>query len=196
MNLYIPKHFSSNDKVAIEEVINKNPFATLISTPEGQEAIVTHLQINRLKDGKFYGHFARANSHSNVSGPAKIIFSGPHAYISPNWFISEHNVPTWNYGVVHLTGNIDFIDDPDRTWEILNELVSIYEGPQGWELPKEEFYHKMTKALRVFEFQVTHIDAKFKYSQNKKQSDRQSIANKLREQGEDQVADMMDKFTS
>ena len=195
MSLYIPKHFSSSDRVAIEEIINKNPFATLISTPQGQEPIITHLQINRLEDGKFYGHFARANPHSNVDGAAKIIFSGPHAYISPKWFISERNVPTWNYGVVHLTGSIHFLDDPDRTWEILNELVSIFEGPQGWKLPKEEYYHRMTKALRVFEFSVTDIDAKFKYSQNKSLADRALIAENLRKQGEDQVAEIMEKLS-
>jgi len=190
MSLYIPKHFSSDDQQRIKSLIRENPFAMLISQHQ-QQLVISHLPINQHADGKLYGHLARANPHSQIEGPATLVFSGPHAYISPNWMASEVNVPTWNYATVHLQGVLKFIDDPQRSWEILKELTEVYEGPEGWQLPEQQPYLKMPKALRVFEFQVSHIEAKFKWSQNKSGADRALIIQNLQQRGETAAAEQM-----
>ena len=33
-----------------------------------------------------------------------VVFSGPHAYVSPRWYEDEERVPTWNYAAVHAYG--------------------------------------------------------------------------------------------
>jgi transcriptional regulator len=38
------------------------------------------------------------------------IFHGPHAYISPQWYVQQHTVPTWNYAAVHVYGNAGHCD--------------------------------------------------------------------------------------
>ena len=33
-----------------------------------------------------------------------MIFKGPHCYVSPRFYRSEVNVPTWNYSIVYVQG--------------------------------------------------------------------------------------------
>ena len=33
-----------------------------------------------------------------------VVFSGPHAYVSPRWYEEQERVPTWNYAAVHAYG--------------------------------------------------------------------------------------------
>jgi transcriptional regulator len=52
-------------------------------------------------------HIARANPLHNLVGSgckALLICSGPDAYISPDWYGSSNQVPTWTYAAVHVTG--------------------------------------------------------------------------------------------
>ena len=66
---------------------SKNPFAILTSENDGKIE-VTHLPINRFKDGKLYGHLAKANIHSSIDKTKEVcfIFNGEHAYISPTYY--------------------------------------------------------------------------------------------------------------
>jgi predicted FMN-binding regulatory protein PaiB len=57
--LYSPDAFKITDENIIEEFIAKNPFTILTSEHNGKIE-VTHLPINRFKDGKLYGHLAKA----------------------------------------------------------------------------------------------------------------------------------------
>jgi len=104
--MYIPKPFKVVDAQITYAFIQSNPFATLTSTIENK-IVATHLPIDCLQDGKYYGHFALSNPQVNMSPDEEIciIFSGPHAYISPNMYVSDFNVPTWNYSAVHCYGN-------------------------------------------------------------------------------------------
>ncbi|NCO01469.1 MAG: FMN-binding negative transcriptional regulator [Epsilonproteobacteria bacterium] len=137
--MYSPDAFKITDENLIEEFISKNPFALLTSENHGKIE-VTHLPINRLKDGKLYGHVAKANIHANVDETKEVcfIFRGEHAYISPTYYETNFNVPTWNYGAVHLYGNIKYIHDNEKVWELLNETTEIYEGQNGWKLQKKK----------------------------------------------------------
>ena len=46
-----------------------------------------------------------------------MIFHGPEAYITPNWYATKAEtgkaVPTWNYITVHAKGAIRWIQDAD-----------------------------------------------------------------------------------
>jgi len=179
--MYSPKAFKITDKALIEEFIEANPFAILTSEHNGKIK-VTHLPINRLKDGKFYGHIAKANDHANIDINKEVcfIFNGEHAYISPSYYTSSFNVPTWNYSTVHIYGNLHYIEDKNHVWEILKETTEIYEGNDGWKLPEEKEFQNLTQSIRCFEIQVSHIEAKFKFNQNKSSEDIESVINSLK----------------
>ena len=68
--------------------------------------------------GFLRSHIAKANPMFeilNQSAQAYVIFQAEDAYISPNWYEGkqEHHrvVPTWNYRVVHVKGEIRKLED-------------------------------------------------------------------------------------
>ena len=69
-------------------------------------------------------HFAKANREWNDTeeNTVLIIFSEPHAYISPKHFEKELNVPTWNYISVHAYGKGKLLArvDFNRMFTIVN----------------------------------------------------------------------------
>lgn len=194
--MYTPEAFKITDENIIEEFIANNPFAILTSENNGKIE-VTHLPINRFRDGKLYGHVAKANIHSNIDEEKEVcfIFNGEHAYISPTYYETAFNVPTWNYSAVHIYGNIQYIDDKEKVWELLNETTAIYEDQNGWKLPQEEKFKDLTKFIRFFEIKVTNIEAKFKFNQNKTKEDIEKVIQSLRDNKQIAVANFMEHIT-
>lgn len=191
--MYSPEAFKITDENIIEEFIEKNPFAILTSNSNGKIE-VTHLPINRFKDGKLYGHLAKANIHSKIDESQEVcfIFSGEHAYISPTYYETTFNVPTWNYSAVHIYGTIKYIDDNEKVWKLLNETTEIYEDKNGWQLPQEEKFKDLIKFIRFFEIKVTNIEAKFKFNQNKTEEDIKKVIQSLRDNRQIEAANFME----
>jgi transcriptional regulator len=194
--LYLPEAFKITNENIIEEFIAKNPFAILTSENHGKIE-VTHLPINRFKDGKLYGHLSKANIHSNIDETKEVcfIFNGAHAYISPTYYETSFNVPTWNYSAVHIYGNVKYIDNDERIWELLNEITEIYEGQNGWKLPQEEKFKDLTKFLSFFEINVTNIE-EFKFNQNKSKEDIEKVIQSLKDKKQIDAASFMEQTTS
>jgi transcriptional regulator len=193
--MYTPEPFNIDDQRTIGAFIRANPLATVAAHIDGKTE-ATHIPIDRLSDGSYYGHLARNNPLSRVDKNQEllVIFTGPHAYISPTMYASEFNVPTWNYSAVHCYGHIAFIDDAARTWELFQELVERYEGRDGWKLPNEERFRNLLGHIRFFEFHVERIEAKFKFSQNKPDADVARVISGLRAEGNREAADFMEQI--
>ena len=192
--MYTPKAFKITDEVVINQFIKDNPFAILTSC-EKEKIEVTHLPIFRLNDGKLYGHISKNNAHASIDKEKEVcfIFNGQHAYISPNYYVSEFNVPTWNYSAVHVYGRMKYIDDPKQTWLLLEEFTKYQEREEGWKLPAEEKYKALADFIRFFEIDVTYIEAKFKFSQNKSIEDIEKVIMNLRDNGQKKLADFIEK---
>ncbi|MFK2822021.1 FMN-binding negative transcriptional regulator [Arcobacter sp. YIC-80] len=191
--MYSLEAFKITDENIIDEFISNNPFAILTSENHGKIE-VTHLPINRFKDGKLYGHLSKTNIHSNINETKEVcfIFNGGHAYISPTYYETSFNVPTWNYSAVHIYGNIKYINDNKKVWELLTETTEIYEGQNGWKLPQEERFKNLTKFLSFFEINVTNIEAKFKFNQNKSKEDIEKVIQSLKDNNQIKVANFME----
>jgi len=195
--MYIPEPFKIEDDKTIHQFISANPFATVISTID-DKIEATHMPIDRFQNGHYYGHFAKNNPQSAISDNQEVlvVFTGPHAYISPTMYASEFNVPTWNYSAVHCYGDIEFIDDETEVWHLFRELVERYEGKEGWQLPDEEKFKDLTKFVRFFKFKIKRIEAKFKFNQNKSEEDIESVVEGLKGVGNKNAADFMKRITS
>jgi transcriptional regulator len=190
--MYIPEVFKIDDEETIHTFIRTNPFATLVTNIK-HRPVAAHIPIDALEDGKYYGHLAIHNPLASISEAQEVlsIFSGPHAYISPRVYLSEFNVPTWDYSAVHCYGKLRFIDDETEVWRLLQLIVARHEGVDGWVLPDETRYKELTKAIRLFEFRIDTIEAKSKFSQNKSADDIQSIIQALRDSDQDEAADYL-----
>src|SRR5690606_38295093 len=100
---------------------------TLI-TAKDNYPIATHLPfIVSLQDDIIVltSHFAKANEHWKDIENNKIlvIFSEPHAYISPKHYDKELNVPTWNYISIHAYGNGKIIVEKDKVIDVLENTI-------------------------------------------------------------------------
>jgi transcriptional regulator len=99
--MYTPPKFKVDDPAVIRNFIEKNSFGVLLSI-EGGQIHDTHTPFILSENNQLLGHIARANPQWKASSEAsrvKVIFTGPHAYISPKYYVSEFAVPTWNYTI-------------------------------------------------------------------------------------------------
>ncbi|MCC7446072.1 MAG: FMN-binding negative transcriptional regulator [Anaerolineae bacterium] len=178
--MYIPKSFAESDVATLYEFMGQNNFATLV-TQQGGQLTATHLPVMiDTERGVIKAHLARANDQWRSFGDsaALVIFQGPHAYISPTWYVVHPSVPTWNYTAVHVYGVPRIIDDDAAIRLMLRELVDNYEqGRQpAWEMElPEDYLRKMLQAIVVFEIPIDRIEGKYKLSQNRSESDQDGV---------------------
>jgi transcriptional regulator len=175
--MYSPGPFIIKDPEYIRDFIAQYPFAILFSN----DGHITHLPINRFSDGRFYAHCARANPHASLDDGTAItaVFSGPQAYISPNYYVTGFNVPTWNYSTVHCHATISYINDEAESWRLFCEMVTLYEGSDDWHLPDEQRYRNLLGSIRFFELCNPEFEAKLKFNQNKSGEDIYSVISNL-----------------
>lgn len=171
--MYLPASFKIQDTQEMVRFIQQNSFGILFSQVNGHP-FATHLPL-LIKEGstenrKLLGHFAKANPHWNELDGVEVltVFHGPHAYISPSWYVEKQAVPTWNYLAVHVTGKCRIIQDAQRLHALLAETVRFYEPDSALlDHLDEEFYLKMEHAVVGFEIEITGMEGKAKLSQNK-----------------------------
>jgi transcriptional regulator len=110
--------------------------------------------------------------------------SGADAYVSPDWYVSPDQVPTWLYQVVHLTGAVRTLSD-DELAEQIDTLSAKFED---WLLPKKPWTSsKMTvarldtlkKAIVGLVMTVEDVEGSFKLNQHKSDADHAAIASAL-----------------
>jgi transcriptional regulator len=120
--------------------------------------------------GTLVGHFAKANEHAQaMNSPTLVVFTGPHAYISPTWYETPNTVPTWNYVAVHASGIMKPVEDIAALARILSQTVDKYEKsrPIPWQFDAQtEFHQKLMGAIIGFEIEITKIEGKWKLNQN------------------------------
>lgn len=195
--MYSPKEFIITDQNEIKSIIENNPFAMLLSN-ENHEQLITHLPFVFSKDGNLFGHLAMSNPQSSIASESEVtvVFSGPHAYISPDDYSSAFNVPTWNYVTVHCKGRLRYVQKSEEAWQLFQEMVCRFEGSEGWILPAEERFKKLTAAIRFFYIEHASFEAKAKFNQNKDFEDIVSVISSLRKKGKLEVADYMLHITN
>jgi len=188
--MYIPKAFRKDDLDALYNLIQAYSFATLITQHEGAP-FATHLPFildsKRGPNGTLLAHMARANPqwHDFVSEQeVLVIFQGPHAYVSPFWYEVELSVPTWNYAVVHAYGIPRLIEDGEELYKLLKMLIETHEAqfekPWPFQLP-DDYLQKMMRGIVGFEIEITRLEGKFKMSQNRTESERETVIAALQE---------------
>jgi len=149
---------------------------------------VSHLPVLYHRDGdrvELRGHWARPNPQARHAGTALAILHGPHAYISPGWYPDKETqarVPTWNYAVAHLHGELTTFDDSESLADLVAALSDHYEASVGsdWQFERErEDHYSQLRGIIGFRFVVERITLKFKLSQNHPRANRVAVADKL-----------------
>jgi transcriptional regulator len=200
--MYTPPFNQVNDRDRIIQFIQSYGFATVVTHPSAG-LTASHLPVlwddNDSEWGMLRSHMARANPqwrHFESGDEVLCIFQGPHAYISPSWYVMQHTVPTWNYAAVHVYGVPQLLDTIDLR-QIVYDTTAKYESamPQPWSIPlSEEELSKMLKAIVGFSIRITRVEAKFKLGQNRATEDQQGMLRALQESkncGDRELADFI-----
>jgi len=183
--MYIPSFNSFTDKEEIFAFIQRYSFATIVTDVNGiPEA--THLPfLIKQENGKLFliSHFAKANPQSTqiVDKISLVIFTEPHAYITPRLYEKEESVPTWNYIAVHAYGKATILENEEQKAELLQHTIEQYDTgylEQYKNLP-QDFKSKMMKGIVAFEIEVTDLQAKKKLSQNRSEIEKENIIHSL-----------------
>jgi transcriptional regulator len=192
--MYIPASFKEGQPDRLHELIMKHPLGLLVTHSEnGLEAspIPFLLYADEGKHGVLRAHFAKANSHwKSLTDQTEclVIFHGPDGYVTPSWYPSKANthkaVPTWNYATVQVRGIPRVIEDAAWLRRQLDDLTAFHEKPRPdpWSVsdaPTEYIISQM-KAIVGIEIPISHIEGKWKVSQNKDEADRQGVINGMR----------------
>lgn len=182
--MYIPNHNLETDKNEILNFIKRFNFATIVTVKDNFPT-ATHLPFlieERQIEGEdkifLVSHFAKANKQwQEVGEDALVIFSEPHAYISPKFYEKLQNVPTWNYISVHCYGNGKILDSYEDTLNVLEKSIEFFDSSykEQWEGLDKKYRDGLIKGIVAFEIEATNVQAKKKLSQNKTENERNNI---------------------
>ena len=181
--MYSPTYNRIEDRPELLAFMRANSFAVLV-TGTGGTLHASHLPVMvNPADGqkiKLDMHMAKNNPQWRefFDDEVMVVFSGPHAYVSPRWYEDEERVPTWNYAAVHAYGLPKLIEDRKVKHKNQRQLVEILD-PQ-W-LPKfdalrPEYVEKMLDGIVNFEIEVARLETRWKLSQNRSRREQELIA--------------------
>src|SRR5450432_1797890 len=129
-------------------------------------------------------HLARQNPLLKLADGTSswlLAVNGADAYVSPDWYVSPDQVPTWLYQVVHLTGTVRTLSDD----ELAEQIETLSAKFEDWLLPKKPWTSsKMTagrldtlkKAIVGLVMTVEEVEGSFKLNQHKSDADHAAIA--------------------
>jgi transcriptional regulator len=198
--MYIPRLNLMADKAEAVEFMQRFSFATIITAKDSMP-VATHLPfLVTIKNDQVVltSHFAKANEQWKDIEDNKIlvIFSEPHAYISPKHYDTSLNVPTWNYISVHAYGAGKLITETENVIDILEKTIDNYEAAYRlqWNGLPLDYKLKLSKGIVAFEVNVTDLQGKKKLSQNKSEKEKERIItalSKSKDTNEQLIADYM-----
>ena len=188
-HMYVPKQFQFKDEAEKIAFMKQYSFATIVTNKE-QLPIATQLpfHINDSSDKLVLSsHFAIANEQAKyiVANTSLILFTEPHAYISPAHYDKKESVPTWDYISVHAYGTAKILEDENSKIRVLEEMIGFYDQNYlaQWDSLSDKFKKGMMKGIVAFELEVTDLQGQKKLSQNKTQPERERIVKHLEESG-------------
>ena len=213
--MYIPAHFAP-DAALVDELLRNHGAADLVTVTE-QGLVATMLPFIYVppdeastvgprsvgQHGALHGHLARNNDQwkRQAAGESLVIVRGPDAYITPGWYASkvEHGrvVPTWNYVTAHVYGRLVVHDDPVWTEDLVRRLTGKHEAyrdhPWSVDDAPRNFIEGQLRAIVGIELEITRIEAKAKLSQNRPPADVEGVIAGLRERGDKESADAVER---
>jgi len=176
--MYSPKYAIETDRKLIDQVISENAFATIVYQEDG---VPQSFQLPlMLKNEKLIGHMAKANkAWKALNGRSTlVIFYGPHCYISPTWYGTDHNVPTWNYITVHVRGAVRIVEEEAFLKEAIIELSQKYDPTFPIEANIAS-HQGLLREIVGIEIQVEQVFSKFKLAQSKPEHERLNVVKQL-----------------
>ena len=177
--------FRVEDEAILLGHLAAQPFCTIAAVVDGRP-VVAHapVVVRRLGEGLALDfHLSRGNvlAPAIASGFRAVAVSlAGDAYVSPDWYADEDQVPTWNYVSVEAEGPVAALDDVG--------LVALLDALSAQEearlLPKRPWtrakmspgkFDRMTRMIVGARLAVERLEGITKLSQNKDEADRAGV---------------------
>ncbi|MBB3021090.1 transcriptional regulator [Microvirga lupini] len=188
--MFVPAQYVAKNPRAIVEAYS---FGLLVTTDaNGLHATQTPIffETDDPEEMRLVGHIARRNPQAAGLAhgqPALVVFTGPHAYISGNWYQSKPEVPTWNYVSAQVSGVLEPLDEPEQKRAVLEKTaqkLSAYgEGAWAMDDAPEGRVEVLLPYIRSFRIVAHSIQGASKLSQSHPQDDRDRVIARLKERG-------------
>ncbi|PWJ26022.1 PaiB family negative transcriptional regulator [Branchiibius hedensis] len=187
--VYLPEHDAAADAGAVVELLRNAPLAALV-TSDGRQLAADHVPLlleGDVESGRLIGHVARANPlwhNGRHEGESLAIFNGAQHYVSPTWYPSKEQhhrvVPTWNYLIAHVYGEVVVHDDERWVRAAVAKLTKAMESqrPQPWRMadaPANYLTGQLGNVVGI-EIAIARVVAKFKVSAARSVDDRLGAA--------------------
>jgi transcriptional regulator len=184
--MYVPSHFKL-DRAACLAFAQARGFGTVVGFDSARpQASALPFCLNYGADGtpRAQFHVARGNPLGTIAakgGQWLISVAGPDAYVSPNWYASPDQVPTWLYESVQLGGPVRVIPKEEMRAH-LDGLTAHFEPDGKWTLDKVTAGRRemLMTAITGIEMEVETVEGSAKLNQNKSDADFQAVAMQLR----------------
>ena len=206
--MYVPEVFEEKRVEVLHDLIRRYPFGTLVTFNErGLEANHIPFLVEPTPEpfGVLYAHVSRANPvWRDLSSIREVlaVFQGPQGYISPSWYASRTEtgmvVPTWNYAVVHVYGQLEAVQDAAWLRSVVDRLTNTHEAGQveAWSMSEApaHYIEKQLTAIVGLKLTITRLLGKWKMSQNRPSQDQAGVTRTLLQQRTESSAAMAESI--
>lgn len=175
------RRFGWSDEAEMLAFLNAQAFSTICAV-HGGTVIAAYAPVVVHGPGAIRFHLSRNNRAVSHFVGARALASclGPHAYVSPDWYGTEHQVPTWNYIAVECEGMLRRLDDEETT-DLIDRLGDLHEAALQPKTPwtkamREGHYEALLRGVAGFEMKVDAISGTRKLGQHKSAAEREGAA--------------------
>jgi transcriptional regulator len=190
--------FAWKDEAAMRAFVAETAFAQIVTVVDGKPASA-QAPLTFGPDGSVRFHLSRANRLVTILDGAPVLASvvGAHAYISPDWYGTADQVPTWNYRLVEIEGVARRLDEPDLR-DLLDRLSAAQEArlapKPAWTSAKmaPARLDAMIRAIIGFAIETPRFGGATKMGQNKSDAEAAGAIAALRAIGNHALADEME----
>lgn len=186
--MHIPTDFEIKDNAVIKAFMRQHPFAQLVCSTD-QFPAINHLPfLHDLENQCLWGHLAKNNpdlKHLNNTS-VNVVFSGPHGYISPDWY-QNSGVPTWNYQAVHVRGTCQRDSSESTIQKVVDNLSALHQKNLGLDWVND-YNPAMLSAIVAIKIDILDIRCQFKLSQDRSDIDRHNVIQALKQNGQLELA--------
>lgn len=202
--MYTPRPYIEADLATLHAGMRAWSFATLV-TVGAQGVNATHLPFlldaqhdsGEGSPGLLTTHLSKKNPQYAdlcAGGEALAIFQGPHAFVTPSWYVKQSTFPTWNYTAIHARGTPRVIDERMAVHAVLQRTVAVYDTPLrerlggSWDYDAMpfDFVAPRLDMIAAVEIPVRVLEGKYKLNQDRSEEDRRGVIAALERLGDAQ----------
>ena len=186
--MYIPPPFRIDEAASLAFAAARG-FGFVIACADGRTvASPLPFHVEQAEGGRWLTfHVARGNRLADLAakgGRWLVAVWGADAYVSPRWYASPDQVPTWLYETVQLAGPVRVLSAAEQR-DHLERLAAMFEAreaPQpAWSMDAVTPARRaaLLQAIVAIEMTVESVEGSFKLNQHKSDADHVAVARAL-----------------